>query len=119
MNSQYLQQFAFETKEELDNFSNSNPDLRISVDITQDKLVKFIIDNKGKKLYLSYANLTDANLTNANLTNANLTNANLSYANLTNANLSYANLTGADLTGANLTNADLRDVYLTGANFLN
>ncbi len=49
----------------------------------------------GVKANLTYANLTDANLTRADLTYANLTRANL-----TRADLTYANLTRADLTGA-------------------
>ena len=72
------------------------------------------------KLYLTGANLRDADLTGANLRDANLrdaylTGANLRDADLIGANLRDADLTGSDLTGANLRDADLTGAYLTGA----
>lgn len=75
---------------------------------------------------LSYAKLSDANLTGANLhisvlnyadlERANLTNANLDYADLQHAGLSNADLRGANLTGADLSYADLARTDLRGAN---
>ena len=63
-------------------------------------------------LWLSYADLSHANLYRANLSGANLGHANLHGANLHKANLSRAylhnaNLVGADLRGANLLDATL------------
>ena len=64
---------------------------------------------------LSYANLSYANLNSANLSYANLYSANLSYANLYSANLNSANLYSADLRIANLRYADLRYADLSYA----
>lgn len=74
--------------------------------------------------YLVRANLTSTKLENAILRSANLTdsglrNTLLAGANLTNANLTRANLQGADLTGANLTNANLSAANLAGADLTN
>lgn len=64
---------------------------------------------------LTAVNFTDANLTHANLGAANLTDALLGGANLSRAFLSHANLTGAELTHANLTHADLTGARLGAA----
>ena len=65
--------------------------------------------------YLAKANLTKANLSNAYLTEANLWRANLSKAYLSEANLSWANLFEANLSRANLTSANLSEAVLSGA----
>jgi uncharacterized protein YjbI with pentapeptide repeats len=61
----------------------------------------------GKKVNLTGADLSGANLSEVNLTGANLTQANLSEVNLTGANLTKADLSGANLSEVNLTGADL------------
>ena len=68
--------------------------------------------------FLSGLTLTYADLSNATLTDANLSGAYLSGANLTNATLINANLSGAYLKYANLHDADLRGANLAGAWFL-
>ena len=66
--------------------------------------------------YLRGADLSDANLIGADLSDANLIGANLSDANLIGADLSGANLSGANLSGANLSDANLSGAYLSRAN---
>ena len=61
---------------------------------------------KGKRAYLTGADLRGADLSRANLRRAYLRKA----------SLTGADLTGADLTGADLTGASLRRANLTGAN---
>ena len=61
---------------------------------------------------LSYANLTDADLSDI----ANLNGADLSNVNLTNADLQHSSLSGADLSNANLTGAILIDTRFYDAN---
>ena len=68
---------------------------------------------------LSYANLSYADLTSANLTNVNLSYADLTSANLTSANLNYATLASTNLTNVNLSYADLTNADLNYANLLN
>ena len=109
---------AFNTKEELLEFSNNND---YNVEGSTENLIKFIQDNAGKFLYLRKANLWDANLEGANLRGADLWDANsegadLRDADLRGANLWDANLEDADLRGANLRGANLRDANLEGAN---
>lgn len=70
---------------------------------------------------LSYANMSDLNLTGANLKAANLNYTMLQGADLRYADLRYTWLTGANLTGADLSYAGLHvawlnDANLTGAN---
>ena len=57
---------------------------------------------KGKRAYLSGADLYGANLSGASLSGASLSGANLSGADLSGADLSGADLYGANLYGANL-----------------
>ena len=71
---------------------------------------------------LSNRDLTDANfflstLTRANLSESNLTGARLPDTILTDANLSGANLTNASLSSATLTNTNLSGAIVTGADF--
>jgi len=72
-------------------------------------------DASGVKANLSWADLSQANLSGANLSWANLSGANLSGANLSWANLSWADLSGANLSGANLSWANLSGADLSGA----
>ena len=65
---------------------------------------------------LSYANMSDLDLTGINLRAANLNYTNLQGAYLNGADLRYAWLTGADLTGAGLRQAGLHVAWLNGAN---
>jgi hypothetical protein len=60
-------------------------------------------------------NLFEADLSNANLMGVNLSDAYLCWANLMGVNLSNANLSGIALSGADLTNADLIKADLRGA----
>ena len=60
--------------------------------------------------------LSSAYLTGADLTRADLGGADLAGADLTRADLTRADLGGADLTGADLTDAQLDAVHLIGAN---
>jgi len=91
--------------------------------ITQENLAKHAAWLRGKPdgvrvvtvsgAYLSYANLSDADLRGADLSDADLRGANLR-----GANLSGADLRGANLRGANLIDADLRGADLRGANLI-
>jgi len=70
---------------------------------------------------LSYADLTEANLSRIRLDDASLRFANVSDANLKGASLNRANLYWSDLTEANLGEADLNfanlsQTYLDGVN---
>ena len=65
---------------------------------------------------LSYANMSDLDLTGINLRAANLNYTNLQGAYLNGADLRYTWLTGADLTGAGLRQAGLHVAWLNGAN---
>jgi uncharacterized protein YjbI with pentapeptide repeats len=103
---------AFNTKEELLEFSNNND---YNVEGSTENLIKFIQDNAGKFLYLRKANLWDADLWDADLRDANLRDSNLRGANLRGANLWDANLEDADLRGANLRGANLEGADLRGA----
>ena len=112
---------AFNTKEELLEFSNNND---YNVKGSTENLIKFIKNNAGKFLYLKGADLWNADLQGADLGNANLENANFEDADLWNADLLGANLQGADLQGAdlgnaNLENANFEDADLWKANFEN
>ena len=80
----------------------------------------FRLDLRGANL--SFALLSDLNLSNASLNGADLPNANLMGANLSRAMLLMANLTGGNIVGANLSEAwlagaDLSDARLHSANF--
>ena len=80
-------------------------------------VIDFLVETEivGKlKLNLSWANLSNADLSDANLSWANLSNADLSGANLSGTNLSDADLSGADLSGADLSGADLSGTDLSG-----
>ena len=78
---------------------------------------KWLFDEKGgKRLDLSYADLSYANLRDANLSYADLRDADLSYADLRGANLRGANLRDANLSYADLRDADLSYADLRGAN---
>jgi len=66
------------------------------MEFTQKEL--YFLLNSSRPLWLRRVNLSGADLSGANLTNADLSGANLSGANLSDANLSGANLTGADLS---------------------
>ena len=75
----------------------------------------------GEGADLSWANLSEANLSGANLrwailSEANLSEANLRWAILRGADLRGANLRGANLSGANLSEANLRGANLSEAN---
>ena len=70
----------------------------------------------GEGADLSWANLSEANLSGANLRWAILSEANLSEANLRWAILRGADLRGANLRGANLSEANLRGANLSEAN---
>lgn len=61
---------------------------------------------------LSGADLSNANLSNTDLSGTNLINANLRYANLRYANLIYANLINANLSNANLRYTDLSNIKI-------
>jgi uncharacterized protein YjbI with pentapeptide repeats len=78
-------------------------------------------DSMGAASYrarLTGANLTDANLTRANLSYATLTDANLTGAKLVRTNLTKAIVNGADLTRALLPGADLTGARLVRANLI-
>jgi uncharacterized protein YjbI with pentapeptide repeats len=66
---------------------------------------------------LSWAHLWISNCTRANFNKADLSGANLNGVNLTEADLSGTNLTGVNLGEANLTEADFSEADLSGANF--
>ncbi|EAC4840330.1 hypothetical protein ARY01_02915 [Listeria monocytogenes] len=66
------------------------------LDIILENHGKWLRNEGGERVNLSYANLSNANLSNADLSYANLSNANLS-----NADLSYANLSNVDLNWVN------------------
>jgi uncharacterized protein YjbI with pentapeptide repeats len=79
------------------------------------------IENPGRSLDLSYAQIGEKNLRTADLSVANLTKADLGWAylgeaNLTGAHLRWTNLTEAELRGAHLNNANLVDADLHDAN---
>ncbi len=74
------------------------------------------LENLGRWVDLSGANLDRAHLSGANLGDADLRKAHLSGAILGGADLGEAILTEADLSGANLDRAYLRGAYLSGAN---
>ena len=72
----------------------------------------------GKKINLSYTDLSnidlsDADLRYVDLSNSNLNNTDLRCANLSNANLRHTDLSNADLSYSNLSNADLRYANLS------
>lgn len=76
----------------------------------------------GKKINLSYTDLSNIDLSDADLryvdlsgadlSNANLSNTDLSGTNLSNANLIYANLINANLSNANLRYTDLSNIKI-------
>jgi len=68
-----------------------------------------------RKANLRGADLSGANLREADLSWANLREASLSAADLSGANLRWASLSGADLSGANFSKADLGEANLTKA----
>ncbi len=68
---------------------------------------------------LRRADLSDANFGNAKLRRAELVKANLSDADLFSADLSGANLDRANLSGAELNDANFSDANLSDANFKN
>src|SRR5438270_51814 len=68
----------------------------------------------GRRLSLTYANLSGAMMAGAKLTRAVLDGADLSGADLAGADLSGASMKRAVLNGANLQNAILDDVDMTG-----
>jgi hypothetical protein len=78
-------------------------------------------DLSGKNLPGSYMGIykNGANLSYADLSEANLTKANLSYTDLTRANFSRANLSDADLTEANLSQIILDGAIVTNTLFKN
>ena len=71
-----------------------------------------------KDIDLRYVFLRGTNLRGANLESANLKGAYLKDVDLTDAELSGANLTDAELSGANLSCAILTDVDLIGSNLI-
>ena len=83
------------------------------------------VRDRSPRVYLSYADLGEANLSGADLPGADLSNAFLKGATLNRANLSVANLSGANLReadldrvtlyGADLSEANLREANLSGA----
>jgi Pentapeptide repeats (8 copies) len=78
-------------------------------------------DLSGKNLPGSYMGIYEngANLSYADLSEANLTKANLSCTDLTRANFSRTNLSDADLTGANLSQIILDGAIVTNTRFKN
>ena len=62
---------------------------------------------------LRYVDLSNSNLNNTDLRCANLSNANLRHTDLSNTNLRHTDLSNADLSYSNLSNADLRYVDLS------
>ncbi|MBP0020222.1 MAG: pentapeptide repeat-containing protein [Cyanobacteria bacterium SBLK] len=76
-------------------------------------------ENRGVRVDLIEANLSNADLYNANLSHANLSHAKLRSANLSHANLSQAKLRSANLSHANLFNANLSQAKLSHANLFN
>ena len=87
---------------------------------------KLGVDLKMRKstIYISSANLVEADLTRANLSYVDLTRANLAGANLTDADLESAVLTRTDLNKAGLTyallyNTNFNEAKLDGTNFTN
>jgi uncharacterized protein YjbI with pentapeptide repeats len=68
---------------------------------------------------LSYADLSDANLIGAHLSDAILLHAHLGGANMWGANMGGADLRGADLRGANLRDANMTKVILRETVFAN
>jgi|SRR5450755_1961090 uncharacterized protein YjbI with pentapeptide repeats len=70
---------------------------------------------KPPDLQFPVVNLTYADLTNADLSTLSLTNADLEWVLLNNANLSGTTLDLSDLNQANLSAADLSTAYLSGA----
>ena len=78
--------------------------MKLTIDGTEYEYEVRYMNNRavaiGYRAYLTFANLTDANLAGANLTYADLRGANLNVANLLGANLNVANLRGAYLAGA-------------------
>ena len=98
---------AFNTKEELLEFSNNNllefsNNNNYNVKENTENLIKFIQDNAGKFLYLRGANLRGANLFCADLRDTDLWGA---------------NLWGADLRGADLRGA--KGVYYLNTEYYN
>lgn len=73
----------------------------------------------AEKMDLSYANLSNLDLSNANLDDARLAYANFSRANLTGANLSESNLAHANFDGAALYNVCFALSNLQMCNFEN
>jgi uncharacterized protein YjbI with pentapeptide repeats len=73
-------------------------------------------DIRGRRVDLTAAHLTSAQLVRAHLDGANLTGAYLDGANLLAVHLAGADLTDAQLTGAHLIRAHLDDAEFTGAN---
>ncbi len=70
----------------------------------------------GRGVYLKYAKLNYANLSNANMPAANLGNSELKGANMHKINLSDADLKRARLIESNLKNAELAGADLTNSN---
>ncbi|HAX85048.1 MAG TPA: hypothetical protein DCY91_02030, partial [Cyanobacteria bacterium UBA11370] len=64
---------------------------------------------------LSHTNLRRVDLSQANLTGVNLSQAMMSWANVSEANLSQANLSGANLVNTNLMGSDLNEANFAGA----
>lgn len=62
---------------------------------------------------LRYVDLSNSNLNNTDLRCANLSNANLRHTDLSNTNLRHTDLSNADLSYSNLSNADLRYANLS------
>ncbi|MBD2603180.1 pentapeptide repeat-containing protein [Scytonema hofmannii FACHB-248] len=86
-------------------------------------LVQEIVNHAVEGRNLSFADLSDAdlsrvNLRGANLSGANLVDADLSRVNLRGADLSDANLSDTNLRSANLRGADLSDANLRSANLI-
>jgi len=86
--------------------------------------VKWGADMKNQSMGLMRASLKKVNLTGADISNADLGRAMLKHANLTGANLQNtalfsASLEGADFTNADLRNADFTHAKVTDANFTN
>ena len=99
------------------NFLNDRKPLVVEGETFATVVEAYLQKNKD----LTYADLSDTDLSHADLSYANLSHADLSHAdlrfvNLTNTDLRYANLNHANLHDANLTFATLSHTNLTYAN---
>jgi hypothetical protein len=77
---------------------------------------KWRANNPGKRIDLTAADLSGAQLRRADLAGIRMMGANLSGADLMGTNLSRADLSGANLSRADLSGANLNSAEVTGAN---